>query len=145
MTVVTYLWRECPYLQLSLPLRVKRRQLPHVFATQVSAPSSDFLPNFVALAGSLKQPSSCCSGMFTYSSISLHLAGPASFVVLNFPWSQIVLFFILLFFPPTKQECLASSNCSASVLEAIAADCSSWSQMLLFLGDRISEFCYNSV
>lgn len=86
MSVVTcYLGRECPYLQLPLPLGVKRGQLPHVFATQISLPSSGFLLNFIAHAGSLKQPSSCCSGVFTYSSMSLHLAGPVSFVVLNFP------------------------------------------------------------
>lgn len=85
MSVVTcYLGRECPYLQLPLPLGVKRGRLPHAFARQMSVPSSGFLPNFIAGAGSVKQPSSCCSGMFTYSSLSLHLAGPASFVVLNY-------------------------------------------------------------
>lgn len=97
MRVVTcYLGRECPYRQLPLPPGVKRRQFPHVFATQISVPSSGFLLNFIAHAGSLKQPSSC-SGMFTYSSISLHLAGPASFVVLNFSWSQTLFFFSFSF------------------------------------------------
>lgn len=63
-----------------------------------------------------------------------------------FPEAEQCCFFVLFFFS-TEQECLASSNCrcSSSVLEDIAADCcwvSSWSEMHLFLGDGISEFCY---
>lgn len=69
--------------------------------------------------------------------LSLHLAGPASFVVLNSPWSRTVLFF-------SEQECLASLNCRCSsfVCEDVAADHlwgSSWSDAHLFLGDGISE------
>lgn len=83
----------CLYLQLPLPLRVKREQLPHVFTNQISVPCSGLLLKFIAHAGFVKQPSSCCSGMFTYSSYLCILQDQRLLLFWIFPWSRTVLFF----------------------------------------------------